>query len=391
MTAHAEHHPSLHESAQVSPRAKRVVLVAGVALVVLAALTVLLLHLHRRHAEAVQRASLERELAKGMRVTVVRVESTPSVRTVSLPGDVYGYNQTTLYAKVSGYVREIHVERGQRVKRGEVLARIESPENESDVASARNDMAIAKLNASRAESLAPSGVVSAQDRDNATARAQISGSALSRALDVLAYTVVKAPFDGVVTMRYVDPGALVPAATAGTQSALPIVDLADTDTLRVFVHVGQDVAPFVRVGDDVTIWQDEIPRRRIPAKVTFSSGALDPRSRTMQVEIDLDNRPWGVLPGTFVHVELKLASPPSPLLPDEAIVIRDGKTTACVVENAKARYVPVDLGYNDGRAVVVLGGLSGGETVGVDVPVEVQEGEVVQPVPRPAQQPGPGT
>jgi hypothetical protein len=92
-----------------------------------------------------------------------------------------------------------------------------------------------------------------------------------------------------------------------------------------------------------------------------------------------------------VHVELKLASPPSPLLPDEAIVIRDGKTTACVVENAKARYVPVDLGYNDGRAVVVLGGLSGGETIGVDVPVEVQDGEVVQPVPRPAQQPGPGT
>jgi membrane fusion protein, multidrug efflux system len=189
----------------------------------------------------------------------------------------------------------------------------------------------------------------------------------------------------VVTMRYVDPGALVPAATGGTQSALPVVDLADTDTLRVFIHVGQDVAPFVRVGDAVTIWQDEMPTKRIPAAVTYAAGALDPRNRTMQVEIDLDNRSWAMLPGTFAHVELKLASPPSPLLPDEAIVIRDGKTMTCVVKDGHAHYVPVDLGYNDGRQVAVLGGLVGGETVGVDVPVEVEEGETVQPVPRPAQ------
>ncbi|HEX3772731.1 MAG TPA: efflux RND transporter periplasmic adaptor subunit [Polyangiaceae bacterium] len=362
----------------VSPRAKRVVLVTGVLLVALAAVGIFLLHLRKTHAVAAEREAMERELAKGPKVTVVKVETAPPEKTISLPGDVYGYNQATLYAKVSGYVKEIGVERGQRVKKGDVLARIESPENESDVLGARNNMAIARLNANRAETLAPSGVVSAQDRDNASAQAQISRAQLSRALDLLSYTVVRAPFDGVVTNRYVDPGALVPAATAGTQTALPIVDVADTDTLRVFIHVGQDVAPFVKIGDEVTIWQDELPKRRIPAKVTYTAGALDPRTRTMEVEVDLDNRPLGILPGTYAHVDLKLTAPPSPLLPDEAIVIRDGKTDACVIADGKAHYAEVDLGYNDGRQIVVLGGLQGGETVGVDVPVEVAEGDKVQ-------------
>jgi RND family efflux transporter MFP subunit len=374
----------------VSPRARRVVLIVGIVLVALAAVAIFLLNLHKRHVVAREREAMEQEQAKGPKVAVVKVETTPPEKTISLPGDVYGFNQATLYAKVSGYVKEIGVERGQRVKKGDVLARIEAPENESDVVTARNNMAIARLNANRAQTLAPSGVVSEQDRDNATAQQEISNSQLSHAIDLLAYTVVRAPFDGVVTMRYVDPGALVPAATAGTQTALPIVDVADTDTLRVFIHVGQDVAPFVKVGDEVTVWQDELPKRRIPAKVTFAAGALDPRSRTMQVEVDLDNRPWNILPGTYAHVDLKLQSPPSPLLPDEAIVIRDGKTVACIIQDGKAHYVDVELGYNDGRRVAVLGGLQGGETVAVDVPVEINEGDKVQAVERPPQTQGPG-
>jgi multidrug efflux pump subunit AcrA (membrane-fusion protein) len=173
----------------------------------------------------------------------------------------------------------------------------------------------------------------------------------------------------------------VPAATGTTQSALPIVDVVRIDTVRVFVYVGQDVAPFVSTGDPATIWQDELPTRRIPAAVKFVSGALDPRTRTMQVEIDLDNRPWHVLPGTFVHVELHVTQdPPSPFVPDEAILIRDGRTAVGRIDGDRVHFVPVDVGYNDGRRVRVLRGLSGGETVAVDLPVEVRESDVVQPV-----------
>jgi RND family efflux transporter MFP subunit len=222
--------------------------------------------------------------------------------------------------------------------------------------------------------------VSLQDRDNAVAAKRIAEASLARAAAVHDYTTIRAPYDGVVTARYVDPGALVPAATGATTGALPIVDVADVDHLRVFSYLGQDVAPFVHKGDEATVWQDELPTRRIAAKVTFTTGALDPRTRTMQVEVDLDNRELGVLPGTFAHVDFRVGEAPSPLIPDEAIVIRNGQTMVATIADGRAHYVPVDLGYNDGRNVRVLRGLQGGETVGLDVPVEVQEGGRVQPV-----------
>jgi membrane fusion protein (multidrug efflux system) len=364
-----------------SPRAKHLTTLVGVLLVLGAAAVVVLVVWHKHHAAGAERSKLEQERDKGERVTVARVESTPGVRTITLPGDVRGFNQTTLYAKVSGYVSEMRVERGQRVRHGQILARILSPENQRDVAQARQDFELAQVNAQRYQRLAPSGVVSAQDRDNAVTQAQVSRSALSRAQDVLDYTVVRAPFDGIVSARYVDPGALVPAATSGTQSALPIVDVADVSVVRVFVYVGQDAAAFVHVGDDVVVWQDELPDRRIPAKVTYFTGVLDPRTRAMQVEVDIPNEKWNLLPGTFADVELKIAEPPAPLLPDDAIVVRQGKTQVVIVEGGKAHYVDVDLGYNDGAKVRVLRGLKGGETVGTSVPVEVEDGAPIQVVP----------
>jgi RND family efflux transporter MFP subunit len=348
------------------------------------ALVILLLVL-RQQREARQRVLLQSQAARGPRVSVTHVETTAAQRSVTLPGDVRGFEQTTLYAKVSGYVRSIGVERGQAVAKGQILAVIDSPETERDVEAARRSAQIAQINADRAARLAPSGVVAAQDRDNAVAGAHIAAQGLGRAIAVQSYTQVRAPFDGVISARYVDPGALVPAATGTTQSALPLVDLVRIDTLRVFVYVGQDVAPFVKAGDPATVWQDELPSHKIAASVSFVSGALDPRTRTMQVEIDVDNRPWHVQPGTFVHVELHVTQDPaSAFVPDEAIVIRDGKTTVGKVDGDRVHYVPVALGYNDGRRVRVLDGLSGGEVVGVDLPVEVQEGDVVQSIEAPS-------
>ena len=233
---------------------------------------------------------------------------------------------------------------------------------------ARNSAALAAITARRIESLAPVGVASEQDRDNAVTQRQISQSGLGRAQALLQYTVVRAPFAGVVTARYVNPGALVPAATESTQASLPIVDVASLDTLRIFVYLGQDVAAFVHAGDAADVWQDELPDRRIPAKVTYTAGALDPRTRTMQVEVDLDNRDVGMLPGTFARVGVHVTEPKSPLISSEALVIRDGKTMVAEIQDGKAHYAEIGLGYNDGRDVRVLRGLSGGETVGSTCP-----------------------
>lgn len=370
-------------------KARRITGLVAIGVVSVAVAIVLLAGLHRAHAARSQRAQRESELGRGERITVARVDTTPLERTLTLPGDVHGYNEATLYAKVAGYVRDVRVQRGERVTRGEVLATIESPENRRDVASARDSFDLARVVAERTRTLTAQGLVAQQDRDNAVTQERVSRAALQRATDLLDYTAVRAPFDGVVSARYVDPGALVPAATGGTLSALPVVDVADVSVVRVFVYVGQDSAPFVHVGDEALVWQDELPDRRIPARVTYLSGALDPRTRAMQVELDIPNSQWDLLPGTFAHVRLRMAEPPSPLIPDDAIVVRDGKTHVVVVEEGKAHYVDVDLGYNDGSKVRVLRGLKGGETIGTNVPVEVEEGAPVQLASSPAPPPAP--
>ncbi len=352
--------------------------VGGFGLVGAAALTVGVLYWHRNHVAARERDELQQQVAKGPRVRVATVETTPGARTVSLPGDVHGYEQATIYAKVSGYIKDVRVQRGDHVDAGQLVAVIWSPETEDDVRAAEHSATIAQITARRFDGLAPVGVVSHQDRDTADAQQSITRAQLGRARALFGYTRVTAPFAGVVTARYVDPGALVPAATGSTEASLPVVDVSSIETLRVFVYVGQDVAPFVHPGDGVEIWQDELPDRRIPAKVTYTAGGLDPRTRTMQLEIDVDNRRWGMLPGTYAHAEIKIEEPKSPLISTEALVIRDGKTMVAEVQDGKIHYVTVGLGYNDGRKVRVVSGLSGGERVALAPPVELNDGDVIQ-------------
>jgi membrane fusion protein (multidrug efflux system) len=354
--------------------------IAGIILVVLAGLVIGVLYAHRRIVERGERAALDREQDRGPRVRIVQVETTKAQRTLALPGDVHGYNQSTLYAKLSGYIKDIRVNRGDRIKADEILATIESPESVEDALAAEHSASIAQITARRFDRLGPTGVVSQQDKDTADAQRKITQSMFGRAKAILQYAVVRAPFDGVVTARYVDPGALVPAATSATQSALPIVDVAVIDTLRVFVYVGQDAAPFVHPGNGAQVWQDELPDKRIPAKVTFTTGALDPRTRTMQVEVDIDNRAWGMLPGTYANVQIDIDEPKSALISSEGLVIRDGKTMVAEIRDGKVHYVTVALGYNDGRNVRVLQGLSGGETIALNAPVELKDGDAVQAV-----------
>jgi RND family efflux transporter MFP subunit len=362
-------------------RGHRILLAVGAVFVALAVLGVLVLRHRRASLVARQRDATQKELARGPRVSVTRVGTTSGDRTVTLPGDVTGYNQSTLYAKLSGYIKDVRVNRGDRVTKGQIIAIIESPETVADLAAAEHSASIAKITRGRFETLSPSGVVSDQDRDTAVANHQVAQANLERAHAILDYATIRAPFDGVVSARYVDPGALVPAATGSTQAALPVVDVSSTDTLRIFVYLGQDTAAFVHLGDPATVSQDERPERRIVGSVTHLAAALDPRTRTMQVEIDVDNRDGALLPGMLAHVEVKIAESKSALISSDALVIRDGKTMVGEVNDGRVHYVLVDLGYNDGQRIRVLRGLDGGEVVGLDVPVEVQEGDVVDAVP----------
>jgi RND family efflux transporter MFP subunit len=197
------------------------------------------------------------------------------------------------------------------------------------------------------------------------------------------YETVTAPFDGLITGRYVDPGALIPAAKAATESSMPIVDIAQVDRVRIAVYVGQDVSGIVGAGTPATIVQDSPPRFRVDSAVTRTAGAVDPRSRMMLCEIWLDNGKHEFQPGTFVRVTLHLKAPPVATIPSESLFVRQNVRLAAVVRGRKVHFTKVRPGIDDGTHIEVLDGLQPGEEVAVSLPADVEDGASIQPVPQP--------
>jgi RND family efflux transporter MFP subunit len=389
MSVIEERHPQdPHGRRRVHGAHGRAVTIAGVTLVVVSALLVALIAVLRQASHRRQAEALARQIDRGPVVEVVKATASPSSRELDLPADVRGYFQSTLYAKVSGYVRSMKVDKGDRVKTGQVLGTIESPETDQAVRAAQADLANRKQLVTRARALAPD-VVSQQDLETAESNYTASNAGLAGVLAIKDYEIIRAPFDGVITTRYVDPGALLPAATSATQSAQPLVDIADPDHLRVTAFVGQDSAAFVAPGVDVTVWQDVRPENKVHAKVTRTAGALDPRTRTMLCEIELDNRGLDFITGTFTHAVFKLDTPPLPVIPAEGLLIRAGNPFVPVVDHDRIHMAPVAVGVSDGRTVQIVSGLQGTETVALNLPAELDEGSPVQPQERPGVPPGP--
>jgi len=357
---------------------------ASVVLVALALIGVIALALARRGREASESRRLSAAVARGVPVQVGQAELSPADQVLSLPGEVRGWAQTTLYAKVAGYVREIPVDKGTRVNKGDLIARLESPETDQAVLAARADLELKRQLLQRTAALRPEGVVSQQELDNATAALHVSEATLQQTLAQQAYEIIRAPFSGVITARYVDVGALVPAGTGSTQTVQPVVDLSDLDRLRVQVYVGQADAARLRPGDPVSLVTDSDPAHPIDVVVSRLSLGLDPRSRTMLVEIDVDNRPVRLFPGQFVRATLRLKGARLPQVPSDSLAWRGDKLFVAVVEEGRVHLRPVQAGDDDGTRVTVLSGLQGGETVVQNPSAELQDGDAVQVVQKPA-------
>jgi membrane fusion protein, multidrug efflux system len=347
-------------------------------------LGVLLLAWTRRSHESSETQKRNVALAKGNTVQVAQVAIAPSDQSLTLPAEVRGWAQVTLYAKVAGYVREIPVDKGTRVNKGDLLARLESPETDQAVVGARADLALKRQLLTRTAALRPDGVVSQQDLDNATAAVRVGEATLQQDLAQQAYEIIRAPFSGTVTARYVDIGALVPSGTGSTQSIQPVVDLADIDTLRVQVYVGQSDASRLVIGDLVTLTSDTDPSHPIEAKVSRMSMGLDPRTRTMLCEADVDNRPPRLFPGQFVKATLKLRGARTPLVPGEALTWRGDKLFVALVQDGQVHLQQVLTGDDSGRIVQILTGLQGGETVILNPSPELSNGDRVQVAEKPA-------
>ena len=364
--------------APAKPRFRGLGIALAIAILIAGAAALLLRHRQQRrlHADGAVRGPA---VDGGPRVLVAAAHVTPGARVLTLPGDVRAFFQSTVYAKVSGYVKSMRVDKGDSVRAGQVLAVLESPEVDQQVAAAASDLAIKRRTFDRYRDLVGKDYVSRQDFDTVRAQYEVSQAALRQARALQRYEVLRAPFDGTVTARYVDPGSLIPAATGSTASALPLVDVADLRRLRITLFVQQDGAAFVHEGDPVTIVDDRRPDIEIPARVSRFSRSLDPRSRAMLCEIWLDNR-YHLYPGTFVHVTLHLDAPALPTVPSTALLLRENRMVVAVIQGGRVRLAPVKLGIDDGQTVQIAHGVKAGDLVALNLPSEVEDGAPVRAV-----------
>ncbi len=214
-----------------------------------------------------QTDELERTVARGPHVLVTQLSDGSPSRAIDLPASVHGYVETPVYAKVAGYMKTINVDKGDHVKAGQVIAVIESPETDKQVSDARSYYWLQAVTDRRNQELVRQEVVAQQIADTSHATMLQAKAAYEQELALQGYEIVRAPFDGIVTARYVDPGALIPQSTAPQSTApstsnSPIVALATMSPLRVYAYVPQSLSPFIKDGDPAMITVSEFPKRR---------------------------------------------------------------------------------------------------------------------------------
>jgi membrane fusion protein, multidrug efflux system len=303
----------------------------------------------------------------------------PITRSVMLPAQVIAFQEATLYAKVSGYLKSIAVDKGDKVTAGEVLARIEIPELVAARAKQQAELKAAQADYSRLrESLqkAPDLVVP-DTVDQARGRFEVARASLEQSETLLGYATITAPFSGIITQRNVDPGALIQAGSASSA----IVRLMDFSKVRLQVAVPEVEASRVAVGQPVLVTTDNLPGTQFEGKVTRFSYALDPASRTMLAEVVLENPQLMLRPGMLVTARMGLEHKESALLmPEESLVMEKANAFAYTVNGNKAAKHPLKIGFNDGKHVEVLEGLTDSEAVILAGKLKLSDGQSVQVV-----------
>jgi membrane fusion protein (multidrug efflux system) len=328
-------------------------------------------------------------------VVVVRPQRGDIVRSITLPGDLVGLYQSTLYAKVTGYLKSISVDKGDWVKEGQVLAVIEVPELEQRLARAKADLEVQHLTYQRLEQVWKSDprLVARQDVDIAQGKYLEAKAQVDELEAMVSYTRIVAPFDGVITGRFADPGALIKAGGEQTSSSpeqgsahpsggsSPVVSLAMIDTMRTYVYVPQgEIAP-IRRGMPATLTLQELPGHSFEGSVARYSNSLDLGTRTMLAEIDLKNPKHELYPGMYANVTLELERHPDALkVPESAIgESQDGKYVM-IAEDGKLRRQPVSVGISTGKSAEIVRGLSGGEMVVANLDPSIVPDEAVTTV-----------
>ncbi len=329
-----------------------------------------------------QTSALETQNQLGPHVLVTDVLEPPTTSHLKLPATIRGYDETDIFAKIPGYLKTIKVDKGDRIQKGELLAILTSPELDQQVATARANYNLARVTDKRYQQLVRSQVIPQQTADETHFTMLQDKAILDQDIATQQYETITAPFDGIVTARYIDPGHLVPAnTTPGTPGSGAIISVSRMSPLRVFVYVPQNVAPFIKNGDAATITAMGYAGQKFTGTITRHPEALSPDTRTMLVEVDLPNVNQVLYPGMYANAEFIVAmGSGSPMVPDDALIFRDGKVYVPVVRNNQLHLAEVVLGYDNGQTVEITSGIDPKDKVAVNVGQAARDGENVQPV-----------
>jgi RND family efflux transporter MFP subunit len=328
-----------------------------------------------------QRADLIRQASRGQPVLVTQLVRFPEAREIQLPGEVHGYYETPIYAKIDGYIKTMLVDKGSRVHAGQLVATIESPETDQQTRNARATYAIAAITDRRYQQLVKAQVVPQQTADVSHAQMLETYATWRSYVATQQYERVLAPYDGMITARNLHPGALVGSASASNTSTPAIYEMATLKPLRVYIYLPQPLTPFVRNGDDAVVTVSEYPDRDFVGTVTRHPNALDQSTRTMQIEVDLPNDDLALYPGMYANVKVTIrGSKQSPKVPDQALIFDNEDTFVPVVRDNRIHLVKVTLGLDDGTNCEVTRGLNGDEVVALGMGQTAHEGQLVRPV-----------
>ncbi len=385
MGIHGLHeHESAHNIRRISMYKKFIRLSFFVLLLLLLAMAAIFV---KRHFDAKELRQTTQEAAV-TQVNYVKPVMEKAQKTLELPGSLQGFSETSIYARVNGYVKKWYKDIGDKVKAGELLATIDVPEIQQQLEEARanreqatNTFELARVSYERWRAMRERDAVSQQEFDERAnawrvAKANLAATqAVAQRLERLVqFAQVEAPFDGVITKRNFDVGSLVDAGNGGTPKLL--FNMSQSKVLRLYVAVPQMFSPSVKMGDAAEVRLAEMPGKTFTGKVVRMATAIDPISRTMQVEINLPNDKQELMPGSYVTVSLKIKSSSSLTLtlPNNSLLFRPEGVFVATVSEDKIKLKKVKLGRDLGQSIQIIEGITDQDQVVINPPDAVLDG-----------------
>lgn len=363
-------------------------IVVGVAVVVL--LVVIVLGILSR-AAAERSLKKRTEAAAILDVAVIHPTVASTSPEIALPGNAQAYVDTPIYARTNGYLRKWYFDIGAHVKKGQLMATIETPEvdqqlqvAQADLKSAQANLNLARTTSQRYVNLLKLDSVSKQETDQAvsdeaakSAAVEASRAAVRRLQELQSFERVYAPFDGIVTARNTDIGALIDAGSGSSQPR-DLFRLASTGLIRVFVPVPEAYSPDITDGGKAYLTLDEYPNRRFEGTITRNSSAIDPLSRTLNVEVDVPNARGEVLPGAYVFVHFTTPIHPDTVsIPANTLLFRAQGMQVGVVRDGRVHLLSVSIAHDLGATVEIRSGLSTSDQVILDPSDSLADGQEV--------------